>query len=521
MGLEKRKTRTKPGNETDLEFVKPEKRRKLSRPTIRNDKDCEVCGEKARSHNFGGISCNSCRSFFHHYSLKNLRHSLSTNHLKKDCKFRGNCIIDKVSRKKCRTCRFFKCMKIGMDPAWVISDYERTQKLKGSKVSESTPLQAEQSLDSKTDQISEEDAKKIADISKYYKTACDLMPYNYVSREETEVLSVTKIRIIYIGVISTAIRRFVCFARMIPEFERLSLHDKTNLLRRSVVEMVILRDVVTFDFEKRNFYASECPDRYPYVRMDECVGLWPTDIVDMYLHLYRRIRTLAPDEATIMLMIPLALFSDCGGNDSCSEFDDRQEINKIQEFYAGLLEKYLKWLHGEEKGKLVFPRLLSQMVGITTVSQLHQGLPLNLTDDQVDKMHLHLLELQKLATTPSSNDTYFQDQSSLRQEDRGQKVNQCCQKKYTTSMSNISKSSEPSEINEHVNHPSLIHTFSNQPGQWGIKPYFFESGPHQGIEKAFMRRMTELVANPWDSLVSDVSRLSMSPTEDELCENNI
>lgn len=38
MGLEKRKTRTKPGNETDLEFVKPEKRRKLSRPTIRNDK---------------------------------------------------------------------------------------------------------------------------------------------------------------------------------------------------------------------------------------------------------------------------------------------------------------------------------------------------------------------------------------------------------------------------------------------------------------------------------------------------
>lgn len=54
---------------------------------------------------------------------------------------------------------------------------------------------------------------------------------------------------------------------MIPEFERLSLHDKTNLLRRSVVEMVILRDVVTFDFEKRNFYASECPDRYPYVRV--------------------------------------------------------------------------------------------------------------------------------------------------------------------------------------------------------------------------------------------------------------
>lgn len=96
-----------------------------------------------------------------------------------------------------------------MDPAWVISDYERTQKLKGSKVSESTPLQAEQSLDSKTDQISEEDAKKIADISKYYKTACDLMPYNYVSREETEVLSVTKIRIIYIGVISTAIRRYI------------------------------------------------------------------------------------------------------------------------------------------------------------------------------------------------------------------------------------------------------------------------------------------------------------------------
>lgn len=152
-----------------------------------------MCGEKARSHNFGGISCNPCRSFFHHFTLTNLRHSLSTKHLKNDCKFRGKCKINKVTRKKCKTCRFFKCIKIGMSPAWVIAEHEK-------KYKSVEPLKLK---------LSDEETEKIASLSKFYETACELIPYTFLSREENEVVSATKLHLIIIGSLSIGIRRSV------------------------------------------------------------------------------------------------------------------------------------------------------------------------------------------------------------------------------------------------------------------------------------------------------------------------
>lgn len=55
---------------------------------------------------------------------------------------------------------------------------------------------------------------------------------------------------------------------MIPEFNRLSLHDQTNLLRRSVIEMTILRDVVVFDAEKRTWSSEgHVAEKYPEVHV--------------------------------------------------------------------------------------------------------------------------------------------------------------------------------------------------------------------------------------------------------------
>lgn len=56
----------------------------------------------------------------------------------------------------------------------------------------------------------------------------------------------------YVNVIIFPTLRFVCFARMLPEFARLGLHDQANLLRRSVVEMLLLRDVIRkYPYESR------------------------------------------------------------------------------------------------------------------------------------------------------------------------------------------------------------------------------------------------------------------------------
>lgn len=85
--------------------------------------------------------------------------------------------------------------------------------------------------------------------------------------------------------------------------------------------------------------------------------MFPDYITAPYITLYKRIRSIAPDEDSLMLLLPLALFSDSGGNESCTDFDDRQAINSAQELYAGLLEKYLKSTQGNENGRLLFPRV--------------------------------------------------------------------------------------------------------------------------------------------------------------------
>lgn len=128
----------------------------------------------------------------------------STNNIK-NCKFTGNCKIDKLSRKKCPTCRFFKCVQIGMDPNWVISDYERTQKLKQNKTSQTHP---EDVISPQKPNLDDDDIAKIAEIPKLYKSACEQIPYNFLPREKSEILSPTKIRLLQLGMISTAIRRF-------------------------------------------------------------------------------------------------------------------------------------------------------------------------------------------------------------------------------------------------------------------------------------------------------------------------
>ncbi|XP_021961838.1 thyroid hormone receptor alpha-A [Folsomia candida] len=479
---------------------KPRLSEKLEMRSFPKDSPCDVCGAKARSYNYGGISCNCCRSFFHYFVLQFVKDNPSPKDLRRNCKFGGKCVINQITRKKCKTCRFFKCIEIGMCPNWVISDFKRAQELKQQKKEIKFPLQTDNYYPDKI--LSEEETEKIAHISKYYKKACELIPYNFLSRDTGEPLSVTKIKVINIGVMSTAIRRFVCFAKMLPEFEKLSLHDQTSLLRRSILEMILLRNVITFDFENSVCHSAEknFPEKYPEIYGGECACNCADGVKEMQMQLHKRIRTNAPDEASIMLMVAVVLFSDCGATDSCLKFHDRPEINSAQELYSSLLEKHLKFIHGEEKGKLFFPRLLSLLPDITQMAQLHHGLPLNMTDEQVDKMHEHILLLQKKTSkAPPPDDTYFREKM----------------KPPTPKCSNIGHCKGPPITTKVTptkpSFPALIHTFAQNPGfgEWGIKPDFFGRGPHLGVERAYMRRIPELLENPLDSLVNDVSKLTI------------
>ena len=86
-------------------------------------KFCFVCKEEAppdKEHykNYGGIVCLSCRAFF-----RRLHQSCKAQDLK--CKFDGNCVVTKRTRRRCQKCRHSLCLKAGMNPDAVMTEEQK------------------------------------------------------------------------------------------------------------------------------------------------------------------------------------------------------------------------------------------------------------------------------------------------------------------------------------------------------------------------------------------------------------
>ncbi|CEF63691.1 Transcription factor HNF-4 homolog [Strongyloides ratti] len=68
---------------------------------------CKICGDLADSYHYSVSSCRGCNAFF--------RRAINLN-MTFVCRHGGNCLINKNTRCACRSCRFNKCIKAGMDP---------------------------------------------------------------------------------------------------------------------------------------------------------------------------------------------------------------------------------------------------------------------------------------------------------------------------------------------------------------------------------------------------------------------
>ncbi|XP_018431370.1 PREDICTED: estrogen-related receptor gamma-like, partial [Nanorana parkeri] len=66
---------------------------------------CLVCGDVASGYHYGVASCEACKAFFKRTIQGNIEYS---------CPASKQCEITKRRRKSCQSCRFAKCLKVGM-----------------------------------------------------------------------------------------------------------------------------------------------------------------------------------------------------------------------------------------------------------------------------------------------------------------------------------------------------------------------------------------------------------------------
>ena len=67
---------------------------------------CHVCLEAASGLHFGAITCEGCKGFF--------RRSVNEKKIPR-CENEGKCDISNLNRNSCRSCRYDKCIEVGMD----------------------------------------------------------------------------------------------------------------------------------------------------------------------------------------------------------------------------------------------------------------------------------------------------------------------------------------------------------------------------------------------------------------------
>lgn len=88
---------------------------------------CKVCGEPAAKHiHYGAVSCFSCRAFF--------RRSIQNNTaMAYVCRRKKDCQINLKTRRNCQYCRYERCLSMGMQPSWVLSQEERNRRFKKNR----------------------------------------------------------------------------------------------------------------------------------------------------------------------------------------------------------------------------------------------------------------------------------------------------------------------------------------------------------------------------------------------------
>ncbi|CAL8080787.1 unnamed protein product [Calicophoron daubneyi] len=67
--------------------------------------NCPICGDRVSGYHYGLPTCESCKGFFKR-TVQNKKEYHCSEH--------GQCVIDRVHRKRCAYCRFQKCLVVGM-----------------------------------------------------------------------------------------------------------------------------------------------------------------------------------------------------------------------------------------------------------------------------------------------------------------------------------------------------------------------------------------------------------------------
>ncbi|GAB6025821.1 hypothetical protein CHUAL_011797 [Chamberlinius hualienensis] len=361
-----------------------------SKSPNQSKKICGVCGDRAKSYHFGGISCDSCKAFF--------RRSVQNDaHKNFQCSYDYDCEINITSRKCCQYCRFQKCLRIGMEKSWVMTEEERMQILRQRMERRaSRQLERERATtaaatvpkrlasDEEAVPLTEDETETIGDIVQRYAYSFQQVPYSPELSSSNDNRSIVEI----VSMISTTIRRMTHFAGHLELFAQLSQSDQASLLRGGMVELCLIRAVYAYD-DVNNCWPNINIPLYrdcPILKASDLQRIVSPELHEMHTRFNDSMREMNLDENAIMLFLMVALFTpDRPG------LEAEAQISAIQERYLGILKKYITWKYSPEVSSKLYPKILLKLPDLRQLNDSHTESQLRLMEEEVTEIQRHVV----------------------------------------------------------------------------------------------------------------------------------
>ena len=128
------------------------------------------------------------------------------------------------------------------------------------------------------------------------------------------------------------------------------------------------------------------------IQLDIFRLIWSEDVWERTISYLKSMNELNIDEATIILLQPLILFSP-----DRRDIKDRKLVFQIQSKYSFLLKKYMIWKYGKEHTEKIYSKLMLKLMELRRLHEMHSSILLDADPSQLDPFPLALLLNEKEA----------------------------------------------------------------------------------------------------------------------------
>ncbi|XP_065342619.1 thyroid hormone receptor beta-A-like isoform X1 [Cloeon dipterum] len=381
---------------------------------------CGVCGDRARSLHFGGLSCDSCKAFFRRAVQSGTYKSFQCPH--QPGGWNKFCVITVASRKSCQKCRFEACVQIGMEISWVMSEAERQRllisrmakkrKLDDGDAQNATPSSSTSEPNSPVllnkarphqdylwplypDNVclesfmSPAEAGAIEKVKQAWSNSMQLIPATRLEGRDLSNMDFNHTECI--RAINGSIKRFQVFASPLFVDTDVVDKDKKTILKSCMLDLCILRAALN------HFRGANVLEK-----------IFPTNLHEVHIRFVKGLQELSLDQTTMLLFLVVILLSP-----DRPALEQPKKLEKMQEYYLLLLYKYMVGRYGMPKASVLYPKLLSKMADIQELSDCHQENYLQFAQHEVLSVKEELNRIQCSDCPPSYEAAYSGEQHHL------------------------------------------------------------------------------------------------------------